>query len=272
MSKILLVEDDPMISEIYQRKFEAAGFEVSVAATGKEVINKAAKENFDLILLDLVLPEIDGLQVLKELKQKGKYSPQTKVVIFSNLNEKEQQDKAFALGADGFIAKSQFSPSQLVEEIRRMIGEFAASEKNEEKRQNGENPDSQTNAGNGKKILLIEDENIFVEMFGKKLRDEGFAVTAIQNGNLGIKEALAGDYDLIIVDIVVPAMTGDEIIVALKKEEKTKNTPFIVLSASLEDEELKKVRELGVEDYFVKTRITPSDLVKKVKEKLKMLE
>lgn len=268
MAKILLVEDDTMISEIYQRKFESAGFEVEVAVTGKEVLNKAAKQSFDLILLDLVLPEIGGMDVLKEIKQSGKYSPSLKVVIFSNLNEKSEQDKAFALGADGFIPKSQFSPSQLVEEVRRIINNFEASEKNEEKRQNGESAQA-NGSGGAKKILLIEDEDVFAEMFGKRLEDEGYAVTVIKNGNLGLKEAIAGSYDLVITDMVVPAMTGDEIIAGLKREDKTRNTPVIVISASMEDEELGKVKDLGVEDYYIKTRITPSDLAKRVGEILK---
>lgn len=268
MAKILLVEDDSMISEIYQRKFESAGFEVMVAVTGKEVLIKAAKEKFDLILLDLVLPEMGGMDVLKEIKQSGKYDQTMKVVIFSNLNDKSEQDKAFALGADGFIPKSQFGPSQLIEEVKRILGNFAASEKNEEKRQNGGNLAAQT-ADRKKKILLIEDEEVFAEMFGKRLEDEGYAVTVIKNGNLGLKEAITGAYNLIITDMVLPAMSGDEIIVGLKREDATRNVPIIVLSASLDDEDLKKVKSIGANEYFVKTRITPSDLAAKVKEILK---
>lgn len=116
--------------------------------------------------------------------------------------------------------------------------------------------------------MLIEDEDVFAEMFGKRLEDEGYAVTIIENGNLGLKEAIAGSYNLIITDMVLPAMTGDEIIVGLKREETTRNIPIIVLSASLDDEDLKKVKSLGANEYYIKTRITPSDLAKSVKEML----
>lgn len=142
MPKILLVEDDPMISEIYQRKFSEAGFEVDIAASGKEVLKKAGESEFDIILLDLVLPEISGMEVLKELKKGGKYSSRAKVIIFSNLNEKEQQDEAIENGADGFIAKTHYSPSDLVREVRRIFDEYGEQEKNKE-RLNG------TNNGNG---------------------------------------------------------------------------------------------------------------------------
>ncbi|GBE17324.1 phosphate regulon transcriptional regulatory protein PhoB [bacterium BMS3Abin15] len=120
MPKILIVEDDPMISEIYQKKFEAAGFEVVVAVNGNEVISNVKKDKFDLVLLDLVLPEMSGIDILKQLKE-GKYNPGMKVVIFSNLSEKEDRDRAAKNGADGFISKTQYSPSELVKEIQKII-------------------------------------------------------------------------------------------------------------------------------------------------------
>jgi DNA-binding response OmpR family regulator len=262
MGRILLVEDDPMISEIYQRKFEEAGFEVVVAASGKEVLNQAQKSKFDLVLLDMVLPEMSGMEVLKELKS-GKYDPETKVIIFSNLNEKETSDEAFAKGADGFISKTQFNPSQLVGEIQRILNEYKEQKENEIRSQNNSNGD---NGNSGQKILLIEDEEVFVEMFGKKLESAGYKIEYARNGAWGLKEAMEKKFDLIITDMVMPAMGGEEIIGKLKMEEKTKDIPIIVLSASVAEEGAKKVRELGITDFFVKTKIVPSDLSRRVKE------
>ena len=71
MSKILLVEDDPMIAEIYIKKMQAAELEVVNAKTGKEALRAVENEKFDLILLDMVIPELSGMEVLKEIKQSG---------------------------------------------------------------------------------------------------------------------------------------------------------------------------------------------------------
>ncbi len=117
--KILLAEDDRMISDIYQKKFEVSGDEVVVAAGGKEVLKKIKEEKFDLILLDLVFPEIGGIELLKTIK-KEKYSD-AKVVIFSNMNEKENIEEANRLGADGFIHKSQFTPAETLKEIKKIM-------------------------------------------------------------------------------------------------------------------------------------------------------
>jgi len=67
MSKILFVEDDPFIAEIYKKKFESSGFEVLNVITGKAVLKEALVQKFDLILLDLVIPEMSGTEVLREL-------------------------------------------------------------------------------------------------------------------------------------------------------------------------------------------------------------
>lgn len=267
MAKILLVEDDPMISEIYQRKLELTGFEVGIAMTGKEALKKAREDKYDLMLLDLVLPEMDGMDVLKEIKKSGKYNSEMKVIIFSNLTEKENQEKALENGADGFISKSQFNPSALVGEIQRRLENFHEQQKNLEKT-DVVSPEAIREDGR-KKILFVEDEEIFVEMFSKKLENEGFAVKYAGNGAVGLKMLAEEQFNLIIVDMIMPAMTGMEMIERLKLDDKTKNIPIIAFSASMEEDELARVKEMGVEDYFVKTKIVPSDLAKRVKEMLK---
>src|SRR3990167_4159815 len=220
MAKILLVEDDPMIGEIYERKFSSAGFDVKRAVSGKQVLQFAGEEPFDLVLLDIILPGMNGLDVLKELKKSGNYDARMKVFIFSNLNAREEQDKAFENGADGFIPKTKYSPSELVMEVQRILQEYGEMAKNELRHANGNAEKGEENGR--KKILLIEDEEIFMEM-----------------------------------------------LMQLKKEEKVKNIPVIVLSASATDEEIQAVRDLGVVEYFIKTRVTPSDLARRVREVLK---
>jgi len=263
MAKILLVEDDPMIAEIYQNKFGSVGFEVVTAKTGREVLKYVSQDKFDLVLLDMVLPEMSGMDVLKEIKGSGNYDKSVKIIIFSNLSELETQQEALKNGADGFIGKNQYSPSELVGEIQRLLNQFSEQEKNKS-RQEGNLGDNDKKG----KILLIEDEEIFLDMFGKKLEDDGYEVTKASNGAWGVKEALVGDYDIIITDLIMPAMSGEEIIAKLKVDEKTKNIPIIAISASVTEEKGQEIKEMGVEDFFSKTRIVPSDLSRRVGELL----
>ena len=261
----MLVEDDPMIAEIYKKKLEAAGFEVVNATTGKEVLRLASESHFDLVLLDMVLPEMSGMDVLKELKQSGNYSADTKVIILSNLDKTEYEEETRKNGADGYIGKTQYNPTELAAEIQRLMKEYDEQNKNKD-RIAGK---AENNGETKKRILFIEDEEFFLEMFGKKLQDDGYEVEYAKNGAWGSKMAAENKYDLIITDMVMPAMGGDEIIRRIKMDEKTKNIPIIVLSASINEEDVEVIKEFGIPDFYQKTKIIPSDLSRRVEKLLK---
>jgi CheY-like chemotaxis protein len=128
--------------------------------------------------------------------------------------------------------------------------------------------ENKTKKTESKKILIIEDQEVFIEMFGGKLKQDGFSVSAARNGAWGIKEAMHEDFDLLIIDMVMPAMNGEEVVAKLRMEEKTRNIPIIVLSASVDEETQKRVEQMGIQAFFVKTRITPSDLSREAKDLL----
>ena len=271
MAKIIIVEDDPMISEIYQKKFADSGYEVLTADSGEKAVSLNKTEKIDIMLLDLIMPKMDGFEVLQNVRG-GEYNPEMKIFVFSNLSQKEDQDKAMKLGADGFIIKADYTPSDLVKEISRRMNQNAESKKNEALQNGDEKLSKKKQENSQKKILFIEDEEIFLEMFGQKLRQDGYTVETANNGAWGLKEALSKDFDLFIIDMMMPAMTGDEIIEKLKLEEKTKNIPIIVFSASVEEHIEQKVKEMGANEFFVKTKIIPSELSKKVGELLESYE
>ena len=83
---------------------------------------------------------------------------------------------------------------------------------------------------------------------------------------MGLRKALQENFDVFILDVMMPVMTGEEIIENLKLNEKTKNIPIIILTSSLDDEIEKKIRAKGIENIFIKTKIIPSELAKKVIE------
>lgn len=263
MAKIMLVEDDQMIADIYMTKFQDAGFQIVNATTGREVLKLASEETFDLILLDMVLPEMSGMEVLKELRANGDlYGKELRIIVFSNLSKADNEKKVLENGADAFIAKTEYSPSDLVTEINRLLDLYEEQRKNKARLDGG-----RCINGNCKKtILFIEDEDIFIEMFGKKMEDDGYAVEYAKNGVLGNKMASEKIYDLIVTDIVMPNMPGDEIIRRLKLDDKTKDIPVIVLTASLSDDDMQPVRDMGVADIIQKTRVVPSDLARRISE------
>jgi CheY-like chemotaxis protein len=120
--KILLIEDDNFLVEMYKTKFEREGYEIVTAMNGGEGLERAVKEKPDLILLDMVLPEKDGYEVLDELKG-DKETKDIPVIILSNLGQNGEVKKGKEKGAEDYFIKSNFTPGQLVDKInKRMSG------------------------------------------------------------------------------------------------------------------------------------------------------
>ncbi|MFZ1720696.1 MAG: response regulator [Candidatus Moraniibacteriota bacterium] len=270
MPKILFVEDDPFIAEIYKKKFETAGFSVVNVTTGKQVLAELASNRYDITLLDLVLPEMGGFDILHEVRTAPGYPKDARIIIFSNLSSPEDRDRAVKLGADGFISKTEYTPSRVVEEVNRYLRQFDEQGKNVVRigtetasSTGGADRASLSAHAEGKRILIIEDEPVFVELFSKRLMDEGYTVVTKENGEAGLEEALKNPYDLIITDAVLPGLTGGEIIEKLRSEESHRNIPILLLSASLDSEQF-EIASVGATKAFLKTEITPSEIVYEV--------
>lgn len=120
MSKIIIVEDDPMISEIYQKKFSDSGFEVFLAENGKVALDIVKKEKVGIVLADLIMPNVDGYELTKKLRSEN-YDQNIKIVVMSNLGKEEEYKRVMELGANGFIAKSEFTPAEMVNEVKKII-------------------------------------------------------------------------------------------------------------------------------------------------------
>lgn len=118
--KVLVVDDDEFLLEMYVLKFREAGFEVIMAQNGKEAIDKASQHQPDIVLLDIVLPGTDGFEALREIKKK-KLSPNSRIVMLTNLGQKDDTEKGMKLGADDYIVKAHFTPSEVVQKIEEML-------------------------------------------------------------------------------------------------------------------------------------------------------
>jgi len=118
--KILLVEDDLFLLNMYATKFELENFNVNVAEDGEKAIRQAAELAPDIILLDIMLPKKNGIEVLKILKtdEKTKNIP---VILLSNLSQKEEIDECLNLGAEDYLIKAHFSPVEVVVKVKKIL-------------------------------------------------------------------------------------------------------------------------------------------------------
>lgn len=119
--KILLVEDEDLIRELYARQLTKAGFVVKTAADGNSAIQELEAGTFDLLLLDIMLPGMNGLQILQQFKQKTPTSS-TKVVLLTNLGQETAIKEGFQLGANAYLIKASYTPDQVVAEVKNVLG------------------------------------------------------------------------------------------------------------------------------------------------------
>lgn len=118
--KILIIEDNKFLSDILMRKLRKEGFDSLLAIDGEDGLKRARKDKPDLIILDLVLPGIDGFEVLKRMKSDHELSS-IPIIVLSNLGQQAEKEYALNLGADEFMVKADFNLNEIVWRIRQRL-------------------------------------------------------------------------------------------------------------------------------------------------------
>lgn len=120
MTKILLVEDDSFISELYSAKFTKNGYGMEIAQNGEEALEILKKDKPDVILLDIVMPKVDGFEFLEQIK-KDESLASIPVIILTNLSDEQNINRAMSLGANSYIIKSHFTPAEVVRRVEEVL-------------------------------------------------------------------------------------------------------------------------------------------------------
>ena len=117
--KILIVDDDPFIVDMYALKLKEAGFEIDNAPDGRKGLEAIRNGGYDLVLLDVVLPITDGFEILETLKRENSAHPP--IVLLTNLGQKEDVQRGISLGVADYIIKAHFTPSEVVEKVKTIL-------------------------------------------------------------------------------------------------------------------------------------------------------
>lgn len=117
---ILIVEDEPELADAYFSLLNQVGYNVAVAHNGKEALEKAESHQPELILLDLRMPVMDGVEFLEKYDLKNKH-PNVKVIVFSNYDMQDEIDDAYRLGADRYVLKAWASPKELLQIVKNTL-------------------------------------------------------------------------------------------------------------------------------------------------------
>jgi len=266
--KILIIEDEQSLVDLLVAKLSKEGYNVEAAQDGKAGVEKIKKFHPDLILLDIVMPKMDGYEVLEKMKEESLKIP---VIIISNSGQPVEIEKTKKLGAIDHLIKTEFSPLDVLNKVRDCLdndGEPVKINANKTVLRAKEDDGAKKL---GVKVLLVEDDSFLREICSKKLTKEGYTVHEAIDG----EQAMAGieeiKPDIVLLDIILPAIDGFQILNQIKshKSSAVSKIPVIMLSNLGQDDDIKKAMDMGANDYLVKAHFTTEEIVAKIKKIIK---
>ncbi|PJE76207.1 hypothetical protein COV04_00780 [Candidatus Uhrbacteria bacterium CG10_big_fil_rev_8_21_14_0_10_48_11] len=260
--KILIVEDNEALLRALEKKFLGYQYEVVLARDGAEGLTAITEQKPDVVLLDILMPHVDGFAVLEKLNT-DKVIPALPVIIISNSGQPVEIDRAIKLGARDYLVKAEFDPEEVVEKVRAVLGEPPLDHDSKSA------PAVQATSGS-KRILVVEDDQFLRDLLTRKLKAEGFIVETAIDGESALAVTQKTKPDLILLDIILPGIDGFTILERLKKDSNLATIPVILLTNLGQRDDVDKGLKLGAVGYLVKAHFTPGDIVEKVRATLKM--
>lgn len=119
--RILVAEDEKALCDLYASLLEAEGYQVDKALDGKQTWDKMAAGGYDLVLLDILMPQLSGLEVLEQINKTTPTSPNKKVVLLTNISENQTIAEALKHGASGYMIKSRFNPEEFIKVVKTYL-------------------------------------------------------------------------------------------------------------------------------------------------------
>lgn len=265
--KVALIEDEEVLVGVLRNKLEKEGFDVSIAMDGELGLAVIKEKMPDIILLDIVMPKLDGFGVLARLREDEQLR-KIPVIIISNSGQPIEIDKALELGVRDYLVKAEFDPQEVVDKVYKQLrldgktvpsGSQSGADKNPEGRQINYAIFN---------ILLVEDDSFLRDLISQKLRKEGLHILEAFDGEDALKKVKSERPHLILLDLILPGIDGFETLKQIRADEEVGKTPVIVLSNLGQKDDVEKAKRLGSTDYLIKAYNTPGEIVDRIKSVL----
>jgi two-component system cell cycle response regulator len=255
--KILIVDDEPLNIKLLAAKLPPGHYEIMGALSGREALEKVAEEIPDLILLDVMMPDMDGYEVTRVLKS----GPETKdipIVMVTALDGEDDKAKGIEAGADEFLNKP-VNTAEFASRVKSLLRLKQYQDQIKTRRESrdffakGEAPEKPLeNKEDLPSVLIVENDLNDAKLIRSYLEGQPYRVGLSRNGEDTLARARREKVDLILLDILLPGLDGFEVCKRLKEAEETRNIQVVVIT-SLKDLESKiKGIDLGVDDFLVK--------------------
>ena len=267
MKKILIIEDDLFLGDVLVQKLTNEGFETVLARDGLEGLKKIKSFHPDLILLDIIVPNMNGYEIL-EAKLKDPMISGIPVIVISNSGQPVEINRALALGVKDYLVKAQFDPEEVLVKVRDQLRKNEEPLSSVTSLENTINQKANPVSLEGKKIVWVEDDQFLNDIIARKLSTTKCLFFHSSEGEEALKIIDREKPDIIMLDIILSGMDGFEILRRIKSNEKTKHIPVILLSNLGQASDIEKGKKLGAVRFLVKATVTPNEIVDQIKEVL----
>jgi two-component system cell cycle response regulator len=270
-SRILIVDDVPANVRLLESRLQAEYFDVRTAANGREALAQAERERIDLVLLDVMMPDMTGFEVCAALKANSR-TAHIPVVIVTSLDQAEDRVKGLESGADDFLTKP-LSEVALVARVKSLLRLKMVTDELEIRAAAMHSVGMETAAAfrdSGDifgRILVVDDRENSVGRIRQALRSP-FVVEITADPGAAIELAGEGDFDLIMISLSLKAGDGLRLCTQMKTIDKLRQTPVLLITDAGETQMVFRALDLGVNDYIIRP-IDPNELRARVRTQLR---
>ncbi|MBW1722923.1 MAG: response regulator [Deltaproteobacteria bacterium] len=228
--KVLIVDDSSIIRRILTKQLEEFGAQVTQAEDGRQGLEAALSQPFDLVISDVEMPHMDGFALCESLKSNSA-TRGLPVILLSSLDSDRDIERGFRAGASAYVSKSE-AKEQLHETIRRVL--------------------EKASFHHDRRILVVDDSGTIRSLVKKGLENAGFMVQTAEDGLQALEIVKITPPDLILSDIDMPRMNGVELCKALHADPALAGIPFVIMSANAERAIMRRMLQWGASAYLVK--------------------
>ena len=227
---ILLCDDSSLIHRHTAPILEEAGYDVISAYDGTEGLKLALERRPCLLISDIDMPGRDGYQLCKAVKEDAR-TAHIPVLLCSALGEAQDLERGFDAGADDYLVKPVL-PEELITRVHALLAAEGLAEREH--------------------ILVVDDSPAVRRLVADTLSRQGFHLVAAENGRIGLERALSEPPDLLITDYDMPEMSGFELLLAMRRDPRTRDVPVLMLTARERKRDQAQMRAAGLQSYLVK--------------------
>jgi DNA-binding response OmpR family regulator len=241
-NSLLVVDDDELSRDLLSRHLERQGYTVATAGNGAEALRCMAVESYDLVLLDLQMPEVDGYGVLESMRREEQLRG-TPVIMLTAVSERDAVLTCLTLGAADYIVKP-FSVAVVKSRVWRCL---------ETRRLSGRAMTiADLGAVAGSVVMVVDDEEMNRRLVSARVRQLGAEAVEAQSGRDALSQIRRCAPDLVLLDLMMPGMDGFEVLQKMKDSPRLAQVPVIVVSGNADSQSTARCMDLGADDYLGK--------------------